>query len=117
MLRKDIAELRLGLRVLDTRLVRPRTPTGQAADTGLVRLGAIARISLPQAVAARRDGCVGDDVDAGPARPGQVSLVGGDLLFVDLGHARADHAEFHPLAQGAEIIGVQLQFDHARREQ
>ncbi len=39
------------------------------------------------------------------------------LLLVDLGHARADHGEFHPLAQEIKIIGVQLQLNEVRCEQ
>jgi len=75
------------------------------------------RIPLPHAVATRRDGSGRDDVHLRPACPGKAGAVFGYLLVVDLGDARADHAEFHPLAQGVEIIGVQLKFDEVRRQQ
>ena len=98
-----IRELRRGVRVLGIRQVR---------------LGADGhRMALAQAVAAQWNRYVGDDVHVRPVRPGEARSVRSDLLFVSLGHARADHTGFHPLTHRPEIIGMQLQFDNARREQ
>ena len=39
-----------------------------------------------------------------PARPSETSLLRGYLLFVDVGHAGADHAEVHLLAAPIEVL-------------
>ncbi len=81
-----------------------------------VAAAGVHRVALPEPVPARRHR-PGRDVHVGPVRAGEPGPVRGDLLLVDLGQAGADHAELHPLAQGGEVVGIQLQLDHVRREQ